>query len=178
MAKRIAEGKQQGCIHCHTVYDMLAEDAKDKGTWKRSDVWAWPPSSRVGFRVDRHDQTRVVEVSPGTPAAKAGLAVGDRLVQFGEQSVATEGDVQFVLEGTPAQGGTIPLTYRRGDSDATRTGRLTLGPGWREGGPTDLAYRNSVWKIGPRPGFGGKDLTAEEKRKLGLPEERFGLRVK
>lgn len=177
MARRIEKGEQKGCIHCHTVYDMLSEDAKEKGKWKRTDVWAWPPSSRVGLRLDRDDQSLVKAVEPGSPVAAAGLAVGDRLVTVGGLPVATEGDVQFVLENTSADGGSVRIDYMRKGVPRLQSATLLLGRGWREGGPLDLAYRNSVWKIGPRPGFGGKALTAEEKRGLGLPEDRFALRV-
>jgi S1-C subfamily serine protease len=99
------------------------------------------------------------------------------LVLFGGRAVATEGDVQSVLEETPAAGGRVAVELTRGDAALRKRVELQLGKGWREGGPRDLAYRNSVWKIGPRPGFGGRALTVEEKASLGLPKDRFALRV-
>jgi hypothetical protein len=176
MARRAREGKLQGCIHCHSVNDALNEDAVAKGTWKRETVWAWPLSSRVGMRLDRHDQSLVTEVKTGTPAAAAGLRKGDRLVSFAGRPVATEGDVQWGLEETPHAGGSVPLTYARGDAEPKKA-TLRLAKGWREGTPLDLAYRNSVWKIGPRPGFGGRLLTPDERQKAGIAKDAFGLRI-
>ncbi len=53
------------------------------------------------------------------------------------------------------------------------TGRLVLQKGWRE---SDFSWRGSMWTVPPVPGVYGRDLTAAEKRKLGLGKKRLAFR--
>ena len=67
---------------------------------------------------------RIVSVTPGGPAAKAGLAVGDVLVRFGDRTVI---DADSLIAATHAAvpNSTVSITYLRGGTQATA--RVTLG---------------------------------------------------
>jgi len=175
MKERIARGKAPKCFHCHTVRDMRREMAARKGTWNISGAWRWPSSARVGFRLDRDVQTTVTEVTARTAAARAGLKVGDELVRVGGRRVRTEGDVQSVLDLASGARASIPLEWTR--DGAAEQGVLRLAKGWKEGSPRELAWRSQMWYLDPRPGFGGKDLGADEKQELGLPRDGYALRI-
>jgi len=71
-----------------------------------------PPT--LGQRLGRPDGLRVVEVVPGSPAAKAGLFIGDVLLTVAGQPVSTAQSVQRLMFAD-AIGADLPITvWRRG----------------------------------------------------------------
>jgi S1-C subfamily serine protease len=52
-------------------------------------------------------------------------------------------------------------------------GELTLAEGWRK---TDVSWRWSLRGLDPQPGVQGDDLSADEKKELGLSPSRLALR--
>lgn len=101
------------CIHCHSVQPARYEEELAAGTWDLAKTWRYPPPTRVGFDLGRDEQRLVTFVDEGSAAARAGLAVGDRLVSIGAQSIATASDVMFALDGFPSGGGELRLSYER-----------------------------------------------------------------
>lgn len=207
MKRRLAKNKPS-CIHCHTVGDMFREQAEEERRFRFDDVWRHPPADRLGIRLDRDDQTRIVEVLPGSPAAVAGVRAGEHLVVVNGGEVRTEADVRAALDplsgdaasvavelsaSAPARGieGGVAsrpevrpssgTTTRRADAGSATVARrrvvLELPAGWRRGDALDLAWRSDMWHLRPNPGFGGAFLGSDEKKKLGLPADRFALRV-
>lgn len=172
MAKR---PQPLACYHCHYVFDAEREQRRAEGTWSRELIWRWPTPERVGITLDTEDLGRVRALRPGSPAALAGLALGDRLLSAGGQPILTALDLSFVLEGSPRGAGKLPLRYAR--SGAERSALLDLPAGWKEGTPLEFAWRPSKWQLSPRPGFGGPPLSAEERTQLGLPAKGLAFRV-
>lgn len=175
MAERIAAGKAPECFHCHMVFQARDEEAAEKGAFGQADVWRWPPSTRIGLTLDRDDQRRVVAVADGSPAAVARLRAGDRLVRLGGRVVRTEGDVQWVLDGIPGSGASLLVEFLRDDEEAET--EVHLPDGWRAGTPEEL-WRASMWRLDPKPGFGGPMLGAREKERLGIDADVAAFRVK
>ena len=95
---------RQECIHCHQVNEFRRADAKAAGTWTRDDLWVYPLPENVGIThrpgPRRHGQGR----DRGSPAAKAGLKAGDRLVTLNGYSVASIADAQYALHKAPKSG--------------------------------------------------------------------------
>jgi S1-C subfamily serine protease len=174
MKRRLKNGAPS-CIHCHTVSDMERELAEEEGRFKFDDAWRHPPPARVGFELDRDDQARVSAVKTDSPAARAGLRVGDRMESIAKVDVRTEADARFALDSIPMRGGEVAIVVRRGDARVET--KLDLRDGWRRGDALDLSWRSDVWSLRPNPGFGGRATTVAEKRKLGLPEATFALKV-
>ncbi len=174
MKRRIDQGKAPECFHCHFINQGIDEQAQESGTFDPIVAWRWPPGTIVGLDVDRDDQGVVDEVRKGSPAAKAGVAPGDRLVSLGGRSILTEGDVQWVLDGVPATGGRLPLVVRRGEREKRVT--LKLGADWRVGSP-DVLWRPTMWRLDPKPGFGGPMLTPEQKAARGIDADVSAFRV-
>ncbi|MEW6743436.1 MAG: PDZ domain-containing protein [Planctomycetota bacterium] len=69
------------------------------------------------------DPAVVNGVVPGSPAAEAGLQAGDAIVAFGDEAIATTGELRARLNATSA-GKTVRLTIRRGE--ATEIMQVTL----------------------------------------------------
>jgi predicted metalloprotease with PDZ domain len=162
--------KPKACIHCHQVYDFRREERKAARTWRLEDVWVYPLPGNVGLIMDEGQGHRVRSVAPDSAAGRAGLRSGDIVQRLNGQPVASFADVQYALHRAPAKG-TIPVSWQR--EDKTLTGSLNLAEGWRQ---TDISWRTSMWGLEPVPGVYGHDLTAEEKKVLGLTAQRLAFR--
>jgi hypothetical protein len=156
MAKR---GKKMNCYHCHFVFDAEREQRRADGTWTRSRIWRWPTPERVGLSLEVEELGRIGAVEAKTPAAKAGLRAGDRLLELGDQPILTAlDDPARVLarreeeEGDPR----APPTLERGDS-----ARVLLAP----------------LQVAARAASGVRRETAERGRAQGSGVVHEGLRV-
>jgi predicted metalloprotease with PDZ domain len=178
-AEKVAQRKRQkkpiDCYHCHHVFDAQLRQGRRDGTWQRSKIWSWPPPSRVGLTLDRDAQDEVTAVAPGSAAERAGLKAGDRLIQVGEQRILSHADLTWALESAAPEGTKLAVLYRRGFGEERTT--LILEDGWRVGTPLEFSWRPAKWQLRPRPGFGGPDLAAAQKAKLGLTADGLAFRV-
>ena len=158
------------CIHCHQVNEFRRADAKAAGTWARDDLWVYPLPENVGLtlEVDRGDVVKAV--AGGSAAAKAGLKAGDVLTELNGYRVASFADAQYALHKA-AKSGAIPVEWTSGTS--TRKGALAVAAGWRK---TNITWRSSLLDILPSLPISGEDLSAAEKKALGLPEARAAFR--
>jgi predicted metalloprotease with PDZ domain len=166
-AKRLRPNE---CVHCHQVKEFRRAARQAEGAWSRDEVWVYPLPENVGLtlEVDRGD--RVKSVTADSPAARAGLRPGDRLRTLNALPVASFADAQFALHRAPAKG-QIPVTWER--DDRAMTGTLELAEGWRK---TNLTWRPSMLELLPSLTVYGDDLTAAEKKALGLSERRLAFR--
>ncbi len=167
--------REHKCFHCHMVHDAMQQEGRRLNRWTERDQFSWPDPMRVGLRLDREQQTVVAEAIKGSPAAKAGLRKGDRIVSIGGAAPISFGDIQQVLQDAGWGPVSVPVTWQRGSKPGR--GTLRLRKGWRRPSPEEYAWRSMKWAMSPKPGFGGPPLTAEEKRRLGIAEESFAFRV-
>jgi hypothetical protein len=166
-----AAKRHKGCIHCHNINEFRRTDAKAAGTWDRSSVWAYPPPDNVGITVDLDAGDRVKAIRAGSPAEKAGIKPGDVLRRLNGLPVASFGDASYALHKAPAKG-SIPVVWTQGGKE--RTGTLELPDGWRK---TNITWRPSLLDILPSAPFAGEELTADDRRRLGLTAARAAFRV-
>ncbi|KAF0244902.1 MAG: hypothetical protein FD180_2123 [Planctomycetota bacterium] len=174
-AERIRNNKELSCFHCHMATEAMREQAQKDKTWSPDDRWLWPLPDKLGLKLDPADPSKVLEISEDSPAAKAGLAAGDRLVTVNGARVRAEPDVQWVLHHTPPAGGTIAIAFERGGEQ--RAAKIELAAGWKSATPLEYSWRPAMWMLRPDPGFGGPDLDADEKKKLGLDPGAFAIRI-
>ncbi len=88
------------------------------------------PRIGVSTAPDAEGAVRVMEISPGSAAAAAGVRVGDVMVRVGDVAVADpDFGAKFRLQyaGRPA-GSPLPLTVKRGTETLTLRSTLTYGP--------------------------------------------------
>jgi hypothetical protein len=159
-----------GCIHCHNVNENRRADLKARGQWDREEVWAYPLPENVGLTLDVDAGDRVTTVRPGSPAAKVGLQPGDRITQLAGRPVASFADASYALHKSPAKG-PIPVAWERDGRGHSAV--LEVAAGWRK---TNLTWRPSMLDILPALPFSGDDLTADEKKQLGLAPGRAAFR--
>lgn len=170
-----AEKDQGKCIHCHSVLESLYRQRKAEGELRDEDLWVFPAPAIVGFDLDRDDQRRITQLTDGSPAAHAGLLIGDRILRIGSTAIASASDVMHALDRMPAIGGELEIEVRREGSNHSL--RLDLHPGWRTGTPRSFAWRPLKWALDPVPGFGGAVLSDEERKAAGLDSEPFAFRI-
>lgn len=167
--------KRIDCVHCHTVNDFEYREAVVTGRFRREQLWVFPDPSRLGIEVDRDQQQRIVRVEGASPAARAGLEVGDRLRRVAEQDHPTRADLQWVLHHLPAGACELPVEIERGTGTLKAT--LALAEGWKVADPLEYSWRPYKWNLPPHPGFGGGNLSEPEKQEIGLAPDAFAFRV-
>jgi S1-C subfamily serine protease len=124
----------------------------------------------VGLTLDVAVGNRVKSVAAGSAAEKAGLKTGDYIGKLNGYGVASFGDASYALHKSPGKG-TIPLSWIRDGKEQTAT--LEVADGWRK---TNLTWRPSMLDLLPSTPFSGEELTAGDKKKLGLAEKRAAIR--
>jgi hypothetical protein len=157
------------CIHCHQVYQIRRQSLQAEGKWRRNDVWVYPLPENVGVTLSVDDGDLVRWVAARSPAARAGVAAGDRLRCLAGLPIASFADVQYALQRAPARG-ELPIMWEH--AGRAVSGRLVLAAGWRK---TDVSWRWSLRSLEPMPWVDGDDLTAAEKKKLGLAPKRLAF---
>jgi serine protease Do len=162
--------KDNACIHCHQVYDFRREELQAAGQWRADDVWVYPLPENIGLTMDIDQGNRIVTVYANSAAERAGLRAGDLLQSVNGYAVASLADVQYALHRAAAQG-RIRAVWQRDGHEASAD--LSLAQGWRI---TDVSWRPSLRSLGPAPCVRGEDLSADEKKKLGLPAKQLAFR--
>ncbi len=155
----IKSGKN--CMHCHQVWGF---ERRDNPISKESALQLYPLPENLGITMDVDDPNVVKSVDGA--AKKAGVAAGDRVTAINGVRVLSSSDIAFVLHNLP-KGGEIKLEI------AGKSVVVTPEGGWRKG---DISWRSTMWALRPAPGFGGKALTADEKKKAGI-DAPFAMKV-
>lgn len=170
--KYAAARNYTGCIHCHQAKEILYEDLRAKGEWSRDLLFRYPLPDNLGLvlEVDRGNVVKHVVVD--SPAAKAGLLRGDVVQEINRHTVYSLADAQYALDRAP-QEGRLPVSWLRdGESMATE---IVLPKNWRR---SDISWRPSMYNMIGAARVYGTELTADEKRSLGLDPEKLAFRQK
>ncbi len=171
MAGMLSKRKNK-CIHCHDVKVARLRHLRNQDKLKRHMVFTYPTPANLGITVDAKDQSMVRSVRPNTPAAKAGIHAGDRIVKADNHRVLTLGDFSRVLETIPATGH-VQLQLQRKHQVVEL--QLELANGWRQS--RDPSWRESLHMVGPNCGLWGRKLNANERRGLKLRADNLALKV-
>jgi hypothetical protein len=166
-ARRLPE---RACIHCHQVYDLRRESLQSAGKWRLDELWVYPLPENIGLTIDIDRGDRVARVAADSPTARAGIQANDRLLTIDDRPITSFADVQYALHRAPPRG-TLTITWQH--EKETRKSQLSLPEGWRK---TDISWRWSLRGVDPSPSVHGDDLSALEKKALGLSEKRLAFR--
>lgn len=170
-----------GCFHCHYAREAKQLLTLNDGDWTPDKFWIFPLPDRLGLIMDQKQQYRVKNVIPESAAAVAGIEAGDLIESLDGKRVLSKYDIQWLLE--QADGGAVEMPFSLLRGKLLITGKLALGAGWKVGVPVEYAWRTEnpftahMVKFLPAPGLVGDLLAAGELKSLGLPEDRFALRV-
>ncbi len=158
------------CIHCHQVQELQREALQARGEWSLDKLWIYPLPENVGLTLEVDRGNVVAQVAPKSAADNAGLRKGDIVQRIDTYSIASFADAQYALH---RHDGNKPLAVVWQRDGQEMKGKLDLADGWRK---TDISWRWSLRRLEPSSWVHGDDLTAEEKKALGLSEKRLALR--
>ncbi len=151
----------KNCMHCHQVWAFERRD--NGGISKDAARELYPLPENLGITMDVDDPNVVKSVDGA--AKKAGIAAGDRVTAINGVRVLSSADISFVLHNL--KDGEIRLEI------AGRSVVVAPEGDWRK---RDISWRSTMWALRPAPGFGGKALTADEKKKAGI-DAPFAMKV-
>ena len=164
------------CMHCHMVAAAPRKQLRTAGRPMPPEViYPWPMPDTLGLPLDPQAKARVLEVPPGSQAAKDGFRAGDEILTLEGTPIISIADVQWVLHRTRPPAG-LAAVVRRGDREFKLT--LHLAEGWRTAG--DISWRVTTWDL-RRMATGGmvlEDLPDADRRKAGLADDALALWVK
>lgn len=167
----------QSCIHCHQIGDAQRQFYRSRGEPIPDNViFPYPHPKSIGLIIDPHTRANVLEVTPGSWAAKAGFLPDDQIRTMAGQPLLSIADIQWVLQAVPASGGTVTAEVDRNGKPQQLT--LSLPENWRQAG--DISWRSSTWGL-RRMATGGLLLevaTPEERQAAHIPDGKMALRVK
>lgn len=164
----------KSCMHCHQVREaerLVFRTAREP--IPEEVLYPQPDPAVLGLKLDPAQMATVERVTTGSIADRAGLRVGDEIVELAGQPLLSIADLQWVLHGTPAAA-RLPARIRRGGNLMEIA--LELPAGWRRG---DISWRATTWDL-RRMGLGGMklaDLDADRRAAVKLPGDAMALRV-
>ena len=165
----------KSCVHCHQIGDALRRTVRDQGKFLSLQmIYPHPAPETVGIVLDPKDVNTVAEVVPESPAAKAGLRVGDEIRLVDGQALVSEADFRWALHQFP-DAGKLALEVQRGDKAADTTISMPLAHGWRSA--LGMTKRVGNWPMRAMA-FGGMRLEAmsdEDKRTRGIGADKMAL---
>ncbi len=171
VAEKIPNLPKHHCIHCHQIRESTLRTKWLEKKLTAADLWAYPLPENLGLKMEMDDGLRVQQVTPDSPAAKAGIAVGDEFVRLNGQRLLSQADIQWVLHQAPVETKLTALFRRRGELlDKT----LTLSGNWKV---TDLSWRASSGP-GLRYGLWAVPLSETDRKRRGLAADAMALEIK
>src|SRR5690606_35491190 len=133
--KPVRAATRQDCIHCHMVKEYALRAKWEQGRLSEEDLWVYPMPERIGLTMDVDDGLLIEAVEEGSPADKAGLAVGDELVSLAGQPLISLADIQWALHTAPTEA-RPPVTVRRQGQTLKKT--IALSGDWKK---SDISWR-------------------------------------
>jgi len=168
---RLREIIEKGqCVHCHQVADSQSQALIALPEFnKKTDPWPYPNPKTLGLIIDP-DKGNALSGTEG-PAATVGLKSGDTVVGVDDRPVHTFADLQYALHKVSKNAKSVPIQV---EGKENRSVQLPLPEFWRV---TDINRRSIGHRMTPFPGFWGKTLDAEHKKRLGLKPDGFATEV-
>ncbi len=152
--------------------ESLIRDGKVKHGYMGIGISDVTPENAKFFHVDNNEGALVSQVEPGSPAAKAGLKVGDVITELDGQKVTDASQLQIEV-GQKHPGSTIKLqVLRDGKSISVPVTLEEMGSRDREDGETASSDHSK-----PRWGLGLADMTPELRQQVQAPSDIHGAIV-
>jgi hypothetical protein len=171
--RRPTGGNPGACLHCHQINNNIYRSYRGlRQPIPDAALWTYPMPSVLGLEMDINERATVKAVAPGSPAEKDGFKPGDEIRSLDGQPLLSIADIQWVLHQSRKEPDELKAEVRR--NGMPHILRLSLAAGWRKHG--NFSWRACNGIISPLP-EGSHDLSADEKKKLGLSATAIAIRV-
>ncbi|MGR8932264.1 MAG: DegQ family serine endoprotease [Gammaproteobacteria bacterium] len=152
------------------VADQIKSKGKVSRGWLGVQIQDVTRQLAESFGMDRPHGALVAKVIPGGPAEKAGVQIGDIIVEFDGHNIETSGELPPIVGMTPVDANVNMKVIRQGDSEelAVKVGLLTAKAVQLSAETPDEAKIN-------RLGLVVTDLTDEQREQLQV--EKNGVLV-
>lgn len=163
------EVTSKNCIHCHMVGEALLNEAKKGEQLTTRDLWRFPLPDNLGTALDVDDGLSVKKVREKSPAARADVRAGDRLLSMNGQPLVSQADIQWILHHLPDKT-QVQVELQRGAERLSKT--IALAGNWRR---ADLVWRASLHPL--RPHVHLRTVSHSTNKEHGIPLDRMALAV-
>jgi len=109
------------------IIEALVKNGYVTRPWLGVSLYTVDQFAVLRYRLGVDKGALVTEIAPGSPAAKAGLKVGDVIVTFNGKEVTSADDVVRAIHATTI-GKPVEITYWRGKAQATTEATLVENP--------------------------------------------------
>ena len=109
------------------IIEALVKNGYVTRPWLGVSLYTVDQFAVLRYRLGVNQGALVTEVAPGSPAAKAGLKVGDVIVTFNGKDVLGADDMVLAIHATPI-GKTVDISFFRGRAQATAQATLVENP--------------------------------------------------
>jgi serine protease Do len=109
------------------IIEALVKNGYVTRPWLGVSLYTVDQFAVLRYRLGVDKGALVTEIAPGSPAAKAGLKVGDVIITFNGKEVASADDVVRAIHATTI-GKPVEITYWRGKAQATSQAVLVENP--------------------------------------------------
>lgn len=163
------------CTHCHDLRtaQQFSHSVLEQPIDER-DLFAWPMPDAIGLKMDPRERAKVVNVSEGTAAARAGFRAADELLALEGQPLLSTADIQWVLHRADDTD-QLAAQVRRENQRLTLT--IDLPAGWRRKASIDWRLSTRVLRKRWLRGIEFRELFAKDRPPLELPRDALALRA-
>ncbi len=166
-----AQTTRSHCIHCHNIHDAENELWEHTDSLSNERLWRYPYPSNLGLKISVRDGRTITEITPNSPAEKAGLRAGQEIDQVNGQVITSVADFQWVLHHLkPSAGQRVDVRFADGS-----TASMTTSKDWKK---TDISWRASIFSLSPKLRIWMPQLKENERKKYSLEADQNGLLVK
>jgi serine protease Do len=158
---------------CRWVMDSLVKNGHVERGLLGVIIQNLTPDLARAFKLDRTNGALVGDVTPGSPADKAGLESGDVITQFNGQTIQDASQLKLRVAET-APGSKVAVTVNRNGTDKTLDVILGNTP---ENGVAQRNESNGAVRKEALAGVGVADLDQNTRSELNIPQNVHGALI-
>ncbi len=126
----------RSCIHCHQIGDAVRDYYRSRSEPVPADIISpYPHPRSIGMILDPDQRATLRDVTPDSPAHRAGFKPGDRIELLNGQPLLSTADIQWILNSIPATGGTLQANVQRSGRPVKL--QIPLQDHWKEADSID-----------------------------------------
>ena len=120
---------KNSCIHCHMLQPAeIVSRRLLKKPLPDHFFWPYPIPREIGMEMDPKEVATILDITKGSPVARAGLRKGDKIKTMNKQPILSTADIQWILHNAKDPARLRINLERKGEA---KTVTLVLRKGWR-----------------------------------------------